>query len=65
MHPQQGFAKSGMVRKIEATMGPRLRAAYPVSLEIPDRFLPLLRLLDTAADSVTGLVGDLGDAGDR
>jgi hypothetical protein len=62
---QQGFARSGMVRKIEATMGPRLRAAYPVSPEIPDRFVQLLRLLDTASDSVAGLVEDLGDVGDR
>jgi hypothetical protein len=59
MQPQQGFAKLGMVRKLEATMGPRLRAAYPVSLEIPDQFVRLLRLLDSAPGSVAGL--DVGD----
>jgi hypothetical protein len=59
MQPQQGFAKLGMVRQIEATMGPKLRAAYPVSLEIPDRFVQLLRLLDLATGSVaSGATGD-------
>jgi hypothetical protein len=59
--PQQGFAKLGMVRKIEATMGPRLRAAYPVSLEIPDQFARLLQLLDSATGPVASVAGiDVG-----
>ena len=60
--PQQGFAKLAMVRKMEATMGPRLRAAYPVSLEIPDQFARLLQLLDAATASVAPVAGlDVGD----
>ena len=62
MQPQHGFTKLGMVRKLEATMGPRLRAAYPVSLEIPEQFARLLQLLDSATGSVASVAGlDVGD----
>jgi hypothetical protein len=62
MQPQQGFAKLGMVRQIEATMGPRLRAAYPVSREIPEQFVQLLQLLDSATGSAASVAGlDIGD----